>query len=96
MKILSVTMLNICIHMFFIVILFFRYIILCGYPPFEMDESEEALSDILAGRFIFHPHWWGGVSEIAKDLVSNLLKVNPKERFNGKRILSHPWFTSST
>jgi calcium/calmodulin-dependent protein kinase I len=30
---------------------------------------------------------------MAKDLISNCLKVNPKERFNADQILGHAWFS---
>ncbi len=34
----------------------------------------------------------GGVSANAKDLLRNLLKKNPHERFTPERALAHEWF----
>ena len=35
---------------------------------------------------------WSSISEEAIDLIKNMLKMNPKERFNAEQALSHKWF----
>jgi serine/threonine protein kinase len=48
---------------------------------------------IKAGQYEFPSPYWDDVSDMAKDLISNCLKVNPKERFNADQILNHQWFS---
>lgn len=39
----------------------------------------------------FPSPYWDDVSDLAKDLIRQLLVVNPKERLNADQILAHPW-----
>jgi len=38
--------------------------------------------------------WPKGFSGIAKDLISKLLKIDPKHRIAVGEIVEHPWFKS--
>jgi hypothetical protein len=38
--------------------------------------------------------WPKGFSGIAKDLISKLLKIDPKHRIPVNEITDHPWFKS--
>lgn len=68
------------------------YILLSGAPPFSQDYCGIPIREqILSGKFVFYTKFWHGVSEQAKDLVSNLLKVNPEQRLSAEEILKHPW-----
>lgn len=69
------------------------YILLCGYPPFasENDDQKELFAQIREGRYEFDPREWGVVSEQAKDLIRNILVVDPRKRFTAEQILRHPW-----
>jgi serine/threonine protein kinase len=67
------------------------YILLGGYPPFH-DENQKALfRKIKKGEFEFHEEYWDCVSDEAKDFISNLIKVNPKERMSCDDAHKHPW-----
>lgn len=68
------------------------YILLAGYPPFEDINLRRLFHRICVGKFTFHEEYWAEISNHAKDLVTNLLKVNPKQRFNAHQALEHPWF----
>ncbi len=35
---------------------------------------------------------WDSVTEEAKDLIKNMLKYAPKDRFSAEQSLSHKWF----
>ncbi|CAN0259139.1 unnamed protein product [Ascophyllum nodosum] len=48
-------------------------------------------AEIRKGQFDFDPRYWSTVSEDAKDLVKNLLKVNPSERLTACQALQHRW-----
>ncbi|XP_049849978.1 myosin light chain kinase A-like [Schistocerca gregaria] len=68
------------------------YILLCGYPPFY-DENDAKLFDIImSGSYEFQSPYWDHVSEEAKDLIRQILVVNPKDRISAKEALNHPWF----
>jgi len=67
------------------------YVLLCGYPPFYGDSDAEVLSKVRNGRFSFSPADWSGVSSDAKDLIKEMLKVNPKERIEAEAAMKHTW-----
>ena len=67
------------------------YIMLSGFPPFHEDSNEELFEKIKAGNFEFPSPYWDDISEMAKDLISSCLKVNPRERFSAHEILNHRW-----
>ena len=46
---------------------------------------------IKKGEFEFPSPYWDGISEPAKDLIRNLLIVDPSKRFSADQILAHPW-----
>jgi calcium-dependent protein kinase len=58
------------------------YTILCGYPPFYGDSDEQVLACVRQGNYAFEPEDWRTISRDAKDLVRNLIKMNPAERFD--------------
>ena len=60
------------------------YIILCGFPPFYEESNQALFETIKAGSFEFPSPFWDDISDMAKDLVTNCLKVNPSERFNAE------------
>ncbi|KAA6377195.1 MAG: putative Calcium/calmodulin-dependent protein kinase type 1 [Streblomastix strix] len=71
------------------------YMLLCGFPPFY-DENEAALFKIIQkGQFEFTSPHWNQISPLAKDLISNLLVVDPKKRYTADQALKHPWFTEA-
>ena len=60
------------------------YIILCGFPPFYEESNQALFETIKSGSFEFPSPFWDGISDMAKDLVSNCLKVDPKERYTAE------------
>jgi serine/threonine protein kinase len=67
------------------------YIMQCGYPPFYSESTPELFRMIKTGKYSFPEEYWKGVSEEAKDLVSNMLVVDPKKRFTAEQCLEHAW-----
>ena len=61
---------------------------LTGKPPFEGNTQNELFKNIENIK-INYPK---GFSTLAKDLVSKLLKVDPKQRIPLNEIKKHPWF----
>eukprot|EP00607_Mallomonas_marina_P008776 CAMPEP_0182418914 /NCGR_PEP_ID=MMETSP1167-20130531/3296_1 /TAXON_ID=2988 /ORGANISM="Mallomonas Sp, Strain CCMP3275" /LENGTH=439 /DNA_ID=CAMNT_0024593401 /DNA_START=82 /DNA_END=1401 /DNA_ORIENTATION=+ len=71
------------------------YILIGGYPPFHHENAIKSMNMCKKGEFKFHSQWWSDVSHDAKDLISRLLTVNPKERFTTEQALKHDWILSS-
>nr|XP_020820005.1 LOW QUALITY PROTEIN: serine/threonine-protein kinase DCLK3 [Phascolarctos cinereus] len=73
------------------------YILLCGFPPFRSRErdQEELFAIIQQGHFDFLSPYWDNISEAAKDLVRQLLLVDPKKRYTAHQVLEHPWIKAA-
>ncbi|ETE68944.1 Ribosomal protein S6 kinase alpha-3, partial [Ophiophagus hannah] len=70
------------------------YTMLTGYTPFANgpdDTPEEILARIGSGKFSLSGGYWNSVSETAKDLVSQMLHVDPHQRLTAAQVLRHPW-----
>jgi len=67
------------------------YVMMCGYPPFFGETDQEILAKVKLGNFSFNIADWKSVSDDAKDLIRNLLKMNTKERFSAEQTLNHRW-----
>jgi len=64
---------------------------LCGFPPFYAENNQDLFDLIKKGEYDFPSPYWDNVSEPAKDLIKNLLVVDPTKRYDEDKILSHPW-----
>lgn len=67
------------------------YIMLCGFPPFYDENNQTLFQLIKQGTFEFPSPYWDDISELAKDLICKLLRVNPAERLDADGIMAHPW-----
>ncbi|XP_014815766.1 PREDICTED: ribosomal protein S6 kinase alpha-3 isoform X1 [Calidris pugnax] len=70
------------------------YTMLTGYTPFANgpdDTPEEILARVGSGKFSLSGGYWNTVSDTAKDLVSKMLHVDPRQRLTAAQVLSHPW-----
>ena len=56
------------------------YILLCGYPPFHDDNHNALFKKIKKGKFEFDSPYWDHVSDDAKDLILEMLVVDPEKR----------------
>lgn len=68
------------------------YMMLCGQPPFYGSSRKEILAKIKKGRFSFKSKIWNAISSEAKDLITNMLTLDPKYRPSCSEILGHKWF----
>lgn len=71
------------------------YTLLCGFPPFFDDDNDtlKLLEKCQKGDFEFLSPWWDEISVEAKRLVTNLLNVNPLQRYDIDQLLTDPWIT---
>lgn len=68
------------------------YEMLSGQTPWPKTSKKEFLISILLGKFCFDSPVWSSISEEAKDLIKQLICVNPKKRLTAKEAMNHPWF----
>ena len=66
------------------------YILLGGYAPFE-GEPDELAQFIIRGEYEFHDKYWADISESAKDMIHNMLQVDPSVRLTAIEALSCEW-----
>jgi predicted Ser/Thr protein kinase len=71
------------------------YVLLCGFLPFFGETQEELFDKILTGTFSFNHKCWDDVSAPAKDLVTQMLTLDPLSRPTAKHLLEHQWFAGS-
>ncbi len=73
------------------------FVLLCGCLPFDDDSSRIASETAAKKKFTLRfPKWASNLSASAKDLLHNLLDVNPKTRFTAEQALNHPWVSGRT
>jgi len=66
------------------------YFLVEGRSPFEDSNTMRMNMKIRQGKFEFGEAW-GAVSQPLKDLISQLLKVDPAARLTAAQVLEHPW-----
>jgi serine/threonine protein kinase len=67
------------------------FLLLGGYLPFEDDDEDKVFDRTRNGLYEFHPHYFGKVSQDAKELVTMLLTINPAKRASAKVAMAHKW-----
>lgn len=67
------------------------YIMLCGFPPFYDETAAGLYAQIKGGKYSFPSPYWDNITPEAKDLVTQLLTVDPKKRATSDQVLAHPW-----
>lgn len=68
---------------------------LLGHSPFTQDRGTKGfLTRIRTADYLFGNSGWSQVSRIAKQLISNLIQVDPSVRFNPMEALLHPWMNA--
>ncbi|KAJ6035588.1 uncharacterized protein N7446_010350 [Penicillium canescens] len=67
------------------------FTLLVGFPPFYDPNIGILKRQVTRGEYTFQSPWWDSISQDAKDLVSNLLTVDPGKRFTIQEFMAHPW-----
>lgn len=66
-------------------------VLLVGYAPFMDDDQLKLFSKIKRGEWKFQTADWKHISEDAKDLIRQLLVIDPVERMTIDEALRSPW-----
>ncbi|ESO10538.1 hypothetical protein HELRODRAFT_96872, partial [Helobdella robusta] len=73
------------------------YTMLCGHTPFANgpeDTPEQILARIGEGKLVLSGGTWDSISSAAKDLVSRMLHIDPRQRITMHQVLTHRWIMS--
>jgi serine/threonine protein kinase len=69
------------------------YILLGGYRPFR-GSGHEIMRCIRYGEYEFHERYWKNISTEAKDLIRQMMTVNPKKRISADEALKNTWIVA--
>jgi len=67
------------------------YILLSGSPPFDGRTDQEIMAKVKLGKFDFDKKIFELVSQEAKNLITELLRIEPQARLTADAALKHPW-----
>jgi len=69
------------------------YTLVVGFPPFYSNSgnSKDISRKVSHGDYKFLSPWFDEVSQECKNLISNLLTVDPKKRYSIDDLLKDPW-----
>uniref|UniRef100_A0A8D2L5M4 Myosin light chain kinase 2 n=1 Tax=Varanus komodoensis TaxID=61221 RepID=A0A8D2L5M4_VARKO len=70
------------------------YMLLSGLSPFLGDNDTETLNNVLAASWYFDEEAFEGISDEAKDFVSNLIIKEKSGRMSAAQCLQHPWLNN--
>ncbi|TID30198.1 hypothetical protein CANINC_001205 [Pichia inconspicua] len=70
------------------------YTMVVGFPPFYSNNQNpnDITEKVMKGNYQFLKPWFDEVSEGCKNLISNLLTVDPVKRYSIEQVLQDPWF----
>ncbi|KAM5223183.1 serine/threonine-protein kinase 33 isoform 2-T3 [Hipposideros larvatus] len=71
------------------------YILLCGEPPFLASSEEKLFELIRKGELHFDDPVWDSISDCAKSVLKQLMKVDPAHRITAKELLDNQWLTGN-
>jgi len=67
------------------------YILLCGWPPFHGDSTQQIFKRIMSQPLDMKSEPWPQISDAAKDCVRRMLTRDPHKRLTAAQLLKHPW-----
>lgn len=71
------------------------FMLLSSEKPFYSKKRRRVIDKIMRCDYSFDSPVWELISADAKDFVSSLIVLDPKQRMNAKQALEHPWFTNA-
>eukprot|EP00929_Paragymnodinium_shiwhaense_P046443 TRINITY_DN23648_c0_g1_i1.p1 TRINITY_DN23648_c0_g1~~TRINITY_DN23648_c0_g1_i1.p1 ORF type:complete len:448 (-),score=118.40 TRINITY_DN23648_c0_g1_i1:168-1511(-) len=67
------------------------FILLCGFPPFSGETDNEILRKVKSGSFEFKSPEWDPMSQGSKNMVTQMLTLEPALRPSAATLLAFPW-----
>jgi len=67
------------------------YVVLCGVLPFVGSDRADLFRKIQKGMFTYDGEAGRGISDLARDFIGRLLRLEPMERYSTREALQHPW-----
>lgn len=67
------------------------FILLSGEPPFNDRTDEGLILKVRTGKLAFASETWNDISDDAKDLIRNLIRMDAKQRFSAGQALNNEW-----
>lgn len=67
------------------------YVLLCGCLPFDDDAARLSSPNANKKFELRFPSWARGLSAGARDLLANLLQMDPSRRYTAAQCCRHPW-----
>lgn len=69
------------------------YMLLSSHRPFYSKKRRVMINNIMTGAYDLKSVYWNPISDEAKDMVNNLLIVDPSKRMNASEALEHKWLS---
>ena len=66
------------------------YILLCGYPPFDHDDDDNAAMETVNGIYTFDGEEWDD-KKLAISFIRGLLEGEQHQRLTASQALKHKW-----
>lgn len=69
------------------------YVCLVGFPPFSDELGPPNMREqIIQAKYAFYSPYFDPIDDLALDLISKLLVIDPNQRLNIQQAIDHPWF----
>lgn len=73
------------------------YVCLVGFPPFSDELGPPNMREqILAAKYAFFSPYFDPIDDLALDLITKLLVIDPDQRLNIQEAIGHPWFNQDS
>ena len=72
------------------------FILLSGTPPFNGNDEEDIMKNVLIGKYSMVGDEWQNISKEAKNLTQMLLTYDPEKRITAEQAWNHPWISKYT
>jgi serine/threonine protein kinase len=76
------------------------FVSLCGYFPYvlgidQLRDSIKFAEYWKTFKLKYDTKYWYNISKEAKDLISNMIELDPQKRFTIEQVVKSEWFTKT-
>jgi len=73
------------------------YVCLVGFPPFSDELGPPSMREqIIEAKYAFYSPYFDQIDDLALDLISKLLVIDPDQRLDINQARNHPWFNDDS